>query len=79
MYSFNFSDKTLFTYGRIYQRISDAKNQKDHDSYVSVVHGVEKDVDLENLLNYLFDAFPSAEIILKRLNYGYELKITVKK
>ena len=76
MYSFYIDDKTLFTYGRIYQRISDAKNQKGHDSYASVVHGVEKNVDLENLLGYLFDAFPDAVITLKRLSHGYELTIT---
>lgn len=62
--------------GRIIQRILSAKSDNDI-SEISIVHGVDEYHNIERLIDNLFEYYPDSEIILKKLKYGYELKIKV--
>ena len=69
--------KTDMTSGRIIQRVYDAK-QKESVSEVVIVHGIDWQHNIDRLINNLFEYFPSSEITLKKLKFGYELKIKVE-
>lgn len=62
--------------GRIIQRILTTKSDNDI-SEVVVVHGVDEYHNIERLVDNLFEYFKDSEITLKKLKYGYELKIRV--
>ena len=59
--------------GRIVQRVLDARREM--SSKVSIIHGVDNSHDINILTNNLFKFFPDSTITLKKLKYGYELKI----
>ena len=61
--------------GRIVQRVLEAK--KEMSSKVSVVHGVDNSHNINILTNNLSKFFPGSTITLKKLKYGYELRIEV--
>ncbi len=61
--------------GRIVQRILSSKlNNADE---VSVRYGIGSDINIERLINNLFEFFPDSKITFKKLQFGYELKIRV--
>lgn len=62
--------------GRIIQRILSTKSDNDISEIV-VVHGVDEYHNIERLIYNLFEYFADSEITLKKLKYGYELKIKV--
>ena len=62
--------------GRIIQKILTTKSDNDI-SEVVVVHGVDEYHNIERLVDNLFEYFKDSEITLKKLKYGYELKIRV--
>lgn len=62
--------------GRIIQRILTTKSDNDIPEVV-VVHGVDEYHNIERLVDNLFEYFKDSEITLKKLKYGYELKIRV--
>mgnify|MGYP006967449656 CR=1 FL=1 len=68
-------DKTDVLTGRIVQRVIDERMK----SYfgVSIVHGVDNFCDIDKLINNLFAYFPDCLITLKKLKFGYELRIDV--
>lgn len=57
--------------GRIVQRVLDERTKNDLE--IAVIHGVDDSHNIERLINNLFELFPSGEITLKKLNFGYEL------
>lgn len=68
-------NRTDFTTGRIVQRVVDAKAKS--SSRVVIVHGIDNKSDAHKLIDNLFEFFPDGLITLKKLNFGYELKIEV--
>lgn len=59
--------------GRIVQKILSSKlNSADE---ASVYYGVSSDINIERLINNLFEFFPDSKITLKKLQFGYELNI----
>lgn len=62
--------------GRIIQRILSTKSDKDIAEVV-VVHDVDEYHNIERLIDNLFEYFSNSEITLKKLEYGYEIKIKV--
>lgn len=65
---------TDITSGRIIQRVFDKVLNADSPN-ICVVHGIDDSLDIKRLTDNLFTYFPSCEITLKMLKYGYELKI----
>ena len=61
--------------GRIVQRVIDAKAKS--SSRVVVNHGVDNSRDIDKLMDNLFEFFPDSLIALKKLKFGYELRIEV--
>ena len=61
--------------GRIVQRVIDAKAKS--SSRVSVNHGVDNSHNIDELMYNLFVYFPNSLISLKKLKYGYDLRIEV--
>lgn len=61
--------------GCIVQRVLDAMNES--TSKVIIKHGVDYGYDINKLMNNLFEFFPDSLIALKKLKYGYELRIEV--
>lgn len=61
--------------GRIIQRVIDAKAKS--SSRVTIVHGVDNGHNIDYLMDNLLKFFPDSLINLKRLNFGYELRIEV--
>ena len=61
--------------GRIVQRVLDAKAKS--SSGVKIVHGVDNSHDVDKLMDNLFEFFPDSLIALKKLKFGYELRIEV--
>lgn len=61
--------------GRIVQRVLDAKAKS--SSGVEIVHGVDNSHDVDKLMDNLFEFFPDSLIALKKLKFGYELRIEV--
>lgn len=68
--------KTDITTGRIVQRVLDAAS-KGSVSEIVITHGVDWTQSVERLINNLYEYFPDSEITLKKLNFGYELKLKV--
>ena len=64
-----------FLTGRIIQRIVEAKRES--DSKIVIKHGVNNSYDIDRLIKNLFEFFPDSSISLKKLKYGYELKIEI--
>lgn len=69
-------NKTDVTTGRIVQRVIDAK-ARSSTRRVSIVHGVDNSHDIDKLMDNLFEFFPDSLIALKKLKFGYELRIEV--
>ena len=64
--------------GRIVQRVLDGMNERpSRNLKVTVVHGVDNSKNLSQLMHNLWTYFPDSSITLKKLNYGYELRIEV--
>ena len=61
--------------GRIVQRVIDAKTST--SSRVIIRHGVDSGYNIDKLMDNLLKFFPDSLIALKRLNFGYELRIEV--
>lgn len=61
--------------GRIIQRVIDAKAKS--SSRVVISHGVDNSHNVDYLMDNLFEFFPDSLIALKKLNFGYELRIEV--
>lgn len=61
--------------GRIVQRVIDAKAKS--SSRVTIVHGVDDTHNIYKVMDNLFEFFPDSLINLKRLKFGYELRIEV--
>lgn len=61
--------------GRIVQRVIDAKTST--SSRVIIKHGVDNSHNIDELMDNLFEFFPDSLIALKKLNFGYELRIEV--
>lgn len=60
---------------RIVQRVIDAKAKS--STRVNIVHGVDNSHDIDKLMDNLFEFFPDSLIALRKLNFGYELRIEV--
>ena len=69
--------KTDITTGRIIQRVLSATS-KESTSEIVVIHGVDNQHNIKRLIDNLYEYFPDSEITLKKLNFGYELKIRVE-
>ena len=67
-------NKTDILTGRIVQRVIDAKAIS---SKVIINHGVDYHNNINELIDNLFAFFPNSLITLKKLNFGYELRIEV--
>ena len=61
--------------GRIVQRVISAKTK--NCDMVKVVHGVDYTHDIKRLADNLFKFFPNSSIEFRKLNFGYNLTITV--
>ena len=61
--------------GRIVQRVIDAKAKS--SSRVVINYGVDNSHNIDNLMGNLFEFFPDSLIALKKLKFGYELRIEV--
>lgn len=68
-------NRTDILTGRIVQRVIDAKAKS--STRVSIVHGVDNSHNIDKLMDNLFEFFPDSLITLKKLKYGYELRIEV--
>ena len=68
-------NRTDILTGRIIQRVIDAKAKS--SSRVVVNHGVDNSHDIDKLMDNLFEFFPDSLIALKKLKFGYELRIEV--
>lgn len=67
-------NKTDVLTGQIVQKVLDARFY----GKCSVIYGVGNFFDIERLLNNLLYYFPECSIELKKLDFGYELRITIK-
>lgn len=61
--------------GRIIQKVLSSKLKSVDE--VSAYYGVGSDINIERLINNLFEFFPDGKITLKKLRFGYELNIRV--
>lgn len=68
-------NKTDVLTGRIVQRVIDAKAKS--STRVIIVHGVDNSHDIDRLMDNLFYFFPDSLIAIKKLKFGYELRIEV--
>ena len=57
--------------GRIVQRVLDERTK--NNSKITIIHGVDNQCNIERLINNLFELYPSSQITLSKLNFGYEL------
>lgn len=68
-------NRTDVTIGRIVQRVIDAKAKS--SSKAIIVHGVDNGNNINKLTDNLLELFPNSLIVLKKLRFGYELRIEV--
>ena len=72
--------KSHITSGRIIQRVIDKINaNKNSNNNIIVVHGVDYQNDIDRIIDNLLKYFPSCQISLQKLDFGYELKIVVER
>lgn len=60
--------------GRIVEKLISKSNSV---SEASMWYGVSSNINIERLINNLFEFFPDSKITLKKLPFGYELNIRV--
>lgn len=62
--------------GRIVQKILSQKLKNVDEA--CVLYGISSDINIERLINNLFEFFPDGKITLKKMPLGYELNIKVR-